>query len=51
MLLALEFVLFVCLVSYCLLKWLKYYGVPEDFPPGPPSVPLLGVLPFIKVST
>jgi hypothetical protein len=37
------------LTIYALVKWLKYYGVPDNFPPGPPCVPFLGVLPFIKV--
>ena len=37
------------LIIYAALRWLKYYGVPENFPPGPPCVPFLGVLPFIKV--
>ena len=37
------------LLLYCLIKWLKYFRVPENFPPGPPSFPFLGVLPFIKV--
>ena len=36
------------LVVYCVLKALKYYGVPENFPPGPPAVPLFGVLPFVR---
>ena len=25
----------------------RYWGFPANFPPGPPCVPLLGVLPFI----
>ena len=25
----------------------RYVGFPADFPPGPPCVPLLGVLPFV----
>ena len=25
----------------------RYWGFPPNFPPGPPCVPLLGVLPFI----
>lgn len=36
------------LLLYIGLKWAKYYGIPDNFPPGPPCVPLLGVLPFIK---
>ena len=45
-------VVFLCilLVVYALLKYSKYYGLPENFPPGPPCVPFLGVLPFIKAS-
>lgn len=43
-----EILSLLLLFVYALLKWLKYYGVPENFPPGPPSVPLLGVLPFIQ---
>ena len=50
MLLIVEFFVFVSLLTYCALKWLKYYKVPNNFPPGPPSVPVLGVLPFIRVS-
>ena len=48
---------YYCLVFFCIflavyafLKYSKYYGVPENFPPGPPCVPFLGVLPFIKAS-
>ena len=29
---------------------MKYWGVPENFPPGPPCIPFLGSIPFIKVS-
>lgn len=45
----LHLVLLFALISYCLLKWLKYRGIPDNFPPGPPAVPILGVLPFIQV--
>ncbi len=44
---ALQLVYLSALVVYILLKWSKYAGLPEGFPPGPPSVPLFGVLPFI----
>ena len=40
----------ILLTFYVVLRYLKYHGVPENFPPGPPCVPFLGVLPFIKVS-
>ena len=45
-------VVFLCilLVVYASLKYSKYHGLPENFPPGPPCVPFLGVLPFIKAS-
>ena len=40
----------LCLVlTYKIIKWWKHYSVPENFPPGPPCVPILGALPFIKV--
>ena len=39
----------ILLTVYVVLKYLKYHGVPDNFPPGPPCVPFLGVLPFIKV--
>ena len=42
--------LFLILITYIFLKWLKYFRVPCNFPPGPPSVPFLGSVPFIKVS-
>jgi hypothetical protein len=45
-----EVLVLTYLLAYLAIKWLKYYKVPEDFPPGPPCVPGLGVLPFIKVS-
>ena len=37
------------LIGYCIIKRLKYQGIPENFPPGPPCIPLLGSAPFIKV--
>ena len=37
------------LVGYCIIKRLKYQGIPENFPPGPPCIPLLGSAPFIQV--
>ena len=37
------------LVGYCIIKRLKYHGIPENFPPGPPCIPLLGSAPFIQV--
>ena len=40
----------VFLIFYSLLKYLKYHGIPENFPPGPMSIPFLGVLPFIKAN-
>ena len=41
--------LLLILTVYLVFKWLKYYKVPENFPPGPPSAPFVGTLPFIKV--
>ena len=37
------------LIGYCIIKRLKYHGIPENFPPGPPCIPLLGSAPFIQV--
>nr|APH81375.1 cytochrome P450 CYP3033A1 [Tigriopus kingsejongensis] len=45
---AFQVILLSGMIWYCFLKWLKYYKVPDNFPPGPPSVPLLGVLPFMQ---
>ena len=47
---ALQLLLAVILVAYTLVKWSKYHGLPDDFPPGPPTVPFFGVLPFVAVS-
>ena len=38
------------LICYWFIKWFKYYGIPENFPPGPPCIPLLGSMPFMQVS-
>ena len=46
---SINFYLLVILCTYIFLKWLKYFRVPHNFPPGPPSVPFLGSVPFIKV--
>ena len=45
----LQFCILCLILLYKIIKWWKYYGVPENFPPGPPCVPFLGTLPFIKV--
>ena len=37
------------LICYCIIKWLKYYKIPPNFPPGPPCIPFLGSVPFIRV--
>ena len=49
--LALQSLSLTFLVTYSALKWLKYYRFPKNFPPGPPCMPFLGVLPFVKVGT
>ena len=40
---------FVCLLFFTIFLWRKYKK-PSGFPPGPPSLPLVGSLPFLPLS-